>query len=55
MKPKPINTLDTTLQAKKMSIETPLGTVTSDSGNHIVDLISIIVIFFVFRLLYKST
>ena len=34
MKPKPINTLDTTLQSKKMSLETPIGTIESDSGNH---------------------
>ena len=33
MKPKPINTLDTTLQSKKMSIETPIGKLESDSGN----------------------
>ena len=44
MKPKPINTLDTTLQSKKMSIETPIGTIESDSGNHYLDLLSIIVV-----------
>ena len=44
MKPKPINTLDTTLTAKKMSIETPIGTIESDSGNHYLDLLSIIVV-----------
>jgi hypothetical protein len=44
MKPKPINTLDTTLQSKKMSIETPIGTIESDSGNHILDVLSIIII-----------
>ena len=44
MKPKPINTLDTTLQSKKMSIETPIGTIESDSGNHYLDVLSIIVV-----------
>ena len=44
MKPKPINTLDTTLQSKKMSIETPIGKIESDSGNHYLDLLSIIVV-----------
>ena len=44
MKPKPINTLDTTLQSKKMSLETPIGTIESDSGNHYLDLLSIIVV-----------
>lgn len=27
---------------KKMSIETPIGTVESDSGNHMIDIISIV-------------
>ena len=44
MKPKPINTLDTTLQSKKMSIETPIGKIESDSGNHYLDVFSIIVV-----------
>jgi 4-aminobutyrate aminotransferase-like enzyme len=44
MKPKHIG-LDTTLTAKKMSIETPIGiTIESDSGNHYLDLLSIIVV-----------
>ena len=49
MKPKPINTLDTTLQSKKMSIETPIGKIESDSGNHYIDILSII---FVIAVLY---
>ena len=49
MKPKPINTLDTTLQSKKMSIETPMGTLESDSGNHYIDVASVI---FVISVLY---
>ena len=36
--------LDTTLTAKKMSIETPIGTIESDSGNHYLDILSIIVV-----------
>ena len=51
MKPKPINikpVQQDTLQSKKMSIETPLGTIESDSGNHYVDLASIIIIIIVF-------
>ena len=52
MKPKPINTLDTTLQSKKMSLETPIGTIESDSGNHYLDLLSIIV---VIAVLYVGT
>ena len=27
---------------KKMSLETPIGTVESDSGNHMIDIISIV-------------
>ena len=49
MKPKPINTLDTTLQSKKMSIETPIGKIESDSGNQLIDIGSII---FVIGILY---
>ena len=44
MKPKPIKQFppDTTLISKKMSIETPLGKIESDSGNHYLDVASII-------------
>ncbi len=49
LKPKPINTLDTTLQSKKMSIDTPIGKIESDSGSHILDIVSII---FVIAVLY---
>ena len=48
MKPKPIVmqpeipiTRDS-LTSKKMSLETPIGTIESDSGNHYIDVISII-------------
>ena len=50
MKPKPIVmkpeipiTRDS-LTSKKMSLETPIGTIESDSGNHYLDLLSIIVV-----------
>tara|TARA_R100000808_G_C2125489_1_gene135827 strand:+ start:997 stop:1200 length:204 start_codon:yes stop_codon:yes gene_type:complete len=52
MKPKPINIKpvgEDTLQFKKMSIETPLGTIESDSGNHYLDVASVI---FVIAVLY---
>ena len=42
MKPKPINQLDSTLNAKKMSIETPIGKIESDSGNHYLDIASVV-------------
>ena len=35
---------DTTLQSKKMSLETPIGKIESDSGNHLIDIGSIIVV-----------
>ena len=50
MKPKPIVmkpeipiTRDS-LTSKKMSLETPIGTIESDSGNHYLDVLSIIVV-----------
>ena len=50
MKPKPIKQFppDTTLISKKMSIETPMGTLESDSGNHYIDVLSIIFVIAVF-------
>ena len=44
MKPKPIMAMQDTLQSKKMSIETPMGTLESDSGNHYLDVASIILV-----------
>ena len=48
MKPKSIRKeeilVDTTLQSKKMSLETPIGTIESDSGNHYLDIFSIILV-----------
>ena len=49
MKPKPIMARQDTLQSKKMSIETPIGKLESDSGNHLIDVTSII---FVIGLIY---
>ena len=53
MKPKPIKQFpgDTTLTSKKMSIETPIVTLESDSGNHYIDVLSII---FVIGVLYAG-
>ena len=47
MKPKPIFVKQDTLMEqppmyKKMSIETPIGTLESDSGNHMIDVITIV-------------
>ena len=46
MKPKPIRQMNqyTTLQSKKMSVETPMGKIESDSGNHYLDILSIVVV-----------
>ena len=48
MKPKSIRKeeilVDTTLQSKKMSLETPIGTIESDSVNHYLDIFSIILV-----------
>ena len=49
MKPKPIMAMQDTLQSKKMSIETPIGKLESDSGKHYLDIASII---FVIAVLY---
>ena len=51
MKPKPIMAMQDTLQSKKMSIETPIGKLESDSGNHLIDVTSIVL---VIVLLYVS-
>ena len=47
MKPKPILIKQDTLNEKppmykKMSIETPIGKLESDSGNHFIDIISVV-------------
>jgi hypothetical protein len=45
-------------QPKKMRIETPLGNIESDSGNHYVDVASVVIvmgIFFMMRKFFKAT
>ena len=44
MKPNPIMAMQDTLQSKKMSIETPIGKLESDSGNHLIDVTSIVLV-----------
>ena len=44
MKPKPIMGIQDTLSSKKMSIETPMGKLESDSGNHLIDVTSIVIV-----------
>ena len=44
MKPKPIMVKQDTITYKKMSIDTPMGKLESDSGNHLVDVTSIIIV-----------
>ena len=46
-----------TKQTKKMTIVTPMGSIESDSGNHFVDVISVVgvmLIFVVLRYLLKK-
>ena len=40
-------------EPKKLKIETPIGSVESDSGNHLVDIASIIVVIVVFFVIKK--
>ena len=44
MKPKPIMAMQDTLQSKKMSIETPIGKLESASGNHLIDVTSLVLV-----------
>ena len=44
MKPKPIMAMQDTLSFKKVKIETPMGSLESDSGNHLIDVTSIIIV-----------
>lgn len=37
-----------TKQTKKMTIVTPMGSIESDSGNHLVDVISVVGVVFIF-------
>ena len=45
-------------QAKSFKIETPVGTVESDSGNHLIDIGTVLIVilgFFMIRKLFKVT
>ena len=56
MKPKPINVKPVqkdTLEAKKVKIETPIGTIESDSGNHFLDVGTVLFIVVVLYALKK--
>ena len=41
------------LVSKKVRIETPIGNIESDSGNHLVDMSSVIIILLIFLLMRK--
>tara|TARA_R100001530_G_scaffold134848_1_gene110620 strand:- start:1244 stop:1426 length:183 start_codon:yes stop_codon:yes gene_type:complete len=51
IKPRPI--LDGELQPKKVRIETPMGNIESDSGNHLIDIGTIIVVMLIFFAMRK--
>lgn len=51
MKPKPI--MQDTLVSKKVRIETPIGNIESDSGNHLVDVSTVVLVMVVFFLMKK--
>ena len=54
--PEDINSTDS-LVSKKVRIETPLGNIESDSGNHLVDIATIlfiVVMYFVIKKVLKS-
>ena len=56
MKPKPINikpVTQDTLEAKKVKIETPIGSIESDSGNHFIDVLTVLFIVVVLYSLKK--
>tara|TARA_R100001594_G_scaffold134130_1_gene175122 strand:- start:708 stop:866 length:159 start_codon:yes stop_codon:yes gene_type:complete len=49
---------DSLLTPKKVRIETPVGNIESDSGNHLVDvgtIIVVIIIFFAAKKFFKAT
>ena len=48
MKPKPI--MQDTLVSKSVKIETPMGSIESDSGSHIVDVGTILIVILVIYL-----
>ena len=52
-----MNRDSTMIQPKRMKIETPIGSIESDSGNHFIDILSvagIIVLYFVLRKFFKT-
>ena len=53
LKPKPI--MDMNKQSKSIKIETPVGSIESDSGNHFLDLITVIIIVIFLRKFYNAT
>jgi hypothetical protein len=53
LRPKPI--MDMNKQSKSIKIETPVGSIESDSGNHFVDLITIIIVVIFLRKFYNAT
>ena len=53
LKPKPI--IDMNKQSKSIKIETPVGSIESDSGNHFLDLITVIIIVIFLRKFYNAT
>ena len=56
-KPIPIDTLREK-QVKKFRIESPIGAVESDSGNHLVDVGSVLIVILIFfgaRKFFKAT
>ena len=69
MKPKPIKRQEIlytpeeikstdSLVSKKVRIETPIGNIESDSGNHLIDVSTVIVVmllFFLMRKFFKAT
>ena len=56
IRPKP--KLDAELQPKSVKIETPIGNIESDSGNHLLDIGTIIIVmlaFFAMRKFFQVT
>ena len=52
---RPVRRNEETLEAKKMEFETPIGTIKSDSGNHLIDIASVVfliicVFYFIFHI-----
>ena len=39
---------------EKVKIETPIGSVESDSGNHLIDVVSVVILFFVVAKIFQK-